>query len=413
MSLSSSIPVTAVCGPGRSWHRVAKRWLPGLRRAGPSAPLDERYSVIAPPRIECGFPTGQLLNKRQVSEHAARESAGANDNRSNRLCGEGVCVNIHANGLLRERTWQAADWPAADVLAAKQRAGVSIAVVLPALNEADTVGTIVDTVRSELMSNSGQPGLVDDLVVIDSASQDATAQVARTAGARVIARHEILPDVPVVTGKGDAMWRALAVVDADIIVFCDADLRSFTPEYVTGLVGPLLVNDTLQLVKAVYERPLTDGELASPYGGGRVTELVARPLLNLGWPELVGVIQPLAGEYAARRSLLETLSFPVGYGVEFAILVDTAKQHGVDAIGQVDLGVRIHRHHGDDRLGRMSAEIMRTAWRRSAAGKTNNGPVRMGTSLTQFQATVDGFDPTEYEISELEHPPMSELTSTP
>ena len=162
------------------------------------------------------------------------------------------------------------------------------------------------------------------------------------------------------------MWRSLAATDGDVVVFVDADLQSFTPAYVTGLLGPLLTDDRVQLVKAVYERPLVEGSTVVTAGGGRVTELVARPLLNLLWPELAGVVQPLAGEYAARRSLLEQLPFPCGYGVELALLVDTLDLVGLDAIAQVDLGVRVHRHHDERRLGRMSAEILRTALDRLA-----------------------------------------------
>jgi glucosyl-3-phosphoglycerate synthase len=220
----------------------------------------------------------------------------------------------------------------------------------------------------------------------------------------------VLVDVPVVAGKGEAMWRSLAATTGDVVVFVDADLQSFTPTYVTGLLGPLLTDDSVSLVKAVYERPLVEGSSVVSAGGGRVTELVARPLLNLLWPQLAGVVQPLAGEYAARRSLLEQLPFPCGYGVELALLVDTLALLGPDAIAQVDLGVRVHRHHDERRLGRMAAEILRTALDR--AGRTGTVSLEsMGGTLTQFERGASGFTLRTHDVPALERPPVATLAS--
>lgn len=193
----------------------------------------------------------------------------------------------HVQTWLDERASTADDWRLPDLLARKDQ---SVAVVLPALNEAATVGQIVQTIRDELLGT-----LVDELVVLDSGSTDDTAAVAAAHGARVVALDSVFPGLPSLRGKGEAMWRALAATDADLVVFIDADLRSFTARYVTGLLGPLLTDPDVHLVKAVYERPLVDRDSVVAAGGGRVTELVARPLLNLYWPELAGVIQPLAG----------------------------------------------------------------------------------------------------------------------
>jgi glucosyl-3-phosphoglycerate synthase len=195
-------------------------------------------------------------------------------------------VTEHVEAWLADRTSTAADWPHDAVLAAKN---ARVAVVLPALNEAPTVGQIVGTLHDELLGN-----LVDDLVVLDSGSTDATAAVARAHGARVVALDEVFPELPPLRGKGEAMWRALAATDAQIVVYIDADLRSFSADYVRGLLGPLFADPGVALVKAVYERPLVQGDSVVPAGGGRVTELMARPLLNLYWPQLAGVIQPLA-----------------------------------------------------------------------------------------------------------------------
>jgi glucosyl-3-phosphoglycerate synthase len=204
------------------------------------------------------------------------------------------------------------------------------------------------------------------------------------------------------------MWRGVAATSGDLVVFIDADLRSFSTSYVVGLLGPLLTDPDTHLVKAVYERPLVGDQHVMPAGGGRVTELVARPLLNLHWPSLAGVIQPLAGEYAARRSLLEQLSFSCGYGVDFALLIDTARLLGVRSISQVDLGVRVHRHHDTARLGRMAAEILHTAWSRIPGG-TDAERMAVGAELSQFERDADGFHVTTHRLPELERSALATL----
>ncbi len=303
----------------------------------------------------------------------------------------------HVEAWLAQRTSTAGDWPHAAVMAAKN---ADVAVILPALNEAQTVGQIVNTLRTELLGS-----LVDDLVVLDSGSTDATAAVAKEHGARVVALDEVFPALPPLRGKGEAMWRALAATSAEVVVFIDADLRSFSADYVRGLLGPLFADPQVALVKAVYERPLVQGESVVPAGGGRVTELVARPLLNLYWPQLAGVIQPLAGEYAARRSLLERLPFPVGYGMEFAMLVDTAELLGVDAIAQVDLGVRLHRHQDERRLGLMAAQIMQAALRR--LDPQLHASRGVGQAMAQFGRVGTDFVGTWHSIVDVERPPLA------
>ncbi len=311
-------------------------------------------------------------------------------------------MDARARSLLVGRTSAATDWPLAALLAAK--AASTVSVILPAFNEEATVGAIVRTIRRELV-DIPHP-LVDELVVLDSGSTDKTGPVAAAAGARVVHRDDVFPQIPAINGKGEAMWRALADTTGDLVVFVDSDLRSFTANYVMGLLGPLLSDPTIQLVKAVYERPLVEGTEITPAGGGRVTELVARPLLNLYWPELAGVIQPLAGEYAARRSLLERLPFPCGYGIEFALLVDTLALVGLDAIAQVDLGVRIHRHHDEQRLGRMSAEIILTAMNRLGHDRPYSCGGEIGPSIAQFDRTPDGYVVTSHDVAGLERPPL-------
>ncbi|MGW7240759.1 glucosyl-3-phosphoglycerate synthase [Streptomyces sp. NPDC054804] len=297
---------------------------------------------------------------------------------------------------LATRSWSMNDRPLHRILAAKQRTGQSVSVVLPALNEEATVGDIVAIIRHDLMR---QAPLVDELVVVDSGSTDRTAAVAAAAGARVVHRDTILPRIPAVPGKGEVLWRSLLVTTGDIVCFIDADLRDFSSDFVTGIVGPLLTDPDVDLVKAMYDRPLA----GSAGQGGRVTELMARPLLNMHWPQLAGFVQPLGGEYAARRSLLEQLPFPVGYGVELGMLVDALHLVGLDALAQVDVGVRKHRHQDGQALGRMSAAIYRTAQLRLARGHL------IRPSLTQFERGEDGFEPRTYSVDTEERPPMAEI----
>ncbi|AQA12524.1 glucosyl-3-phosphoglycerate synthase [Streptomyces solisilvae] len=298
---------------------------------------------------------------------------------------------------LERRSWSADDRPLDRLLAAKRTSATTVSVVLPALNEEATVGEIAGTIRRELMGEAVP--LVDELVVLDSGSTDRTAEVAAAAGATVVPRDSLLPRLPAVPGKGEVLWRSLLATSGDIVCFIDADLREFNARFVSGIVGPLLTDPTLQLVKGMYDRPL--GELAGQ--GGRVTELVARPLLNLHWPQLAGFVQPLGGEYAARRSLLERLPFPVGYGVELGLLVDALHTVGLDALGQVDIGVRKHRHQDGLALGRMAAAIYRTAQLRLARGHL------VRPRLTQFDRGESGFEPRTTAVDTEERPPMIEI----
>lgn len=297
---------------------------------------------------------------------------------------------------LSTRSWSVTDRPLHKIMAAKRATGQTVSVVLPALNEEATVGEIVAIIRHDLMQ---QVPLVDEIVVVDSGSTDRTSQVAAAAGARVVHRDEILPRIPTVPGKGEVLWRSLLVTTGDIVCFVDADLKEFSSDFVSGIVGPLLTDPGVDLVKAMYDRPL--GSAAGQ--GGRVTELMARPLLNMHWPQLAGFVQPLGGEYAARRSLLEQLPFPVGYGVELGMLVDALHLVGLDALAQVDVGVRKHRHQDGQALGRMSAAIYRTAQLRLARGHLIR-PV-----LTQFERGDDGFEPRTYSVDMEERPPMVEI----
>jgi glucosyl-3-phosphoglycerate synthase len=299
---------------------------------------------------------------------------------------------------LRRRTYTATSWTAADLAAAKRAQGSTVSVVLPALDEEATVGAIVRAVRAGLVDHDP---LVDEVVVVDSGSSDRTAAVAAAAGARVVDTGTVLPAHGRVPGKGEALWKALHATSGDLVVFVDADLVGFDPQYVVGLLGPLLTDPAIGYVKALYDRPLTTTEGIVPSGGGRVTELVARPLLNAFWPELAGFVQPLSGEYAGRRELLERVPFVSGYGVEFGLLVDLAGLAGVDALAQVDLGTRRHAHQSDAALGRMAGQILQTAMtRRPGAGDP-------AAQLLQFLRTADGIEAVSWDVAVSERPPMA------
>ncbi len=264
------------------------------------------------------------------------------------------------------RTSHWRDWPADRLLAAKDRRGVTISVIIPARNEARTVAGVVGAIARSLVTRLP---LVDELVVMDSDSTDGTGDVAAAAGAKVYRTSEVLPETGSFAGKGEALWKSLHVTTGDLAVFVDADLTSWGPHFVTGLVGPLLTDDQVQLVKGFYTRVRTESDGSTSTEGGRVTELVARPLISLWWPDLAGVVQPLAGEWAARRGLMESLPIPVGYGVELATLMDTVSRHGLDAVAQVDLGSRAHRHQANHDLALMAAELLVVAERRRAGGR--------------------------------------------
>jgi glucosyl-3-phosphoglycerate synthase len=249
------------------------------------------------------------------------------------------------------------------LLEAKRSLGYAISVCLPARNEAPTIGGIVAKVREHLVSSvpGNGDGLVDEIVVLDDGSTDATAAVARAAGATVVAECGVLPEAGPGSGKGNALWKSLHACRGDLVCWLDADLRNFDADTVPKLVEPLLADAGTVLVKASYVRSFE----GAPTGGGRVTELVARPLVSLLFPKLADIVQPLGGEYAARRDALEVLPFVEGWGVELGLLIDVVERFGRDAVAQVDLGTREHRNRPVDELAAQSLAIIATALRRA------------------------------------------------
>jgi len=281
--------------------------------------------------------------------------------------------------------------PDADDLAAhKRRLGVRVSVCLPARDEEATIGPIVATVRRELMERAG---LVDEVLVLDDGSTDTTAEQARLAGGQVHAVAEVLPELTVGEGKGNALWKSLYAAEGDLVCFLDADLRTFGPHFVTRLLEPLLTDRTVGFVKGYYQRPLG----GAPTGGGRVNELVARPLLCALFPELASVRQPLGGEYAGRRELFEVVPFVEGWGVELGLLIDLADRFGVDAIAQRDLGVREHRNRSLDELAPQAMAVLLTGLRRAGVA-----PVDVSSALARFERAEPDFVPVPVR----ECPPM-------
>ena len=311
-------------------------------------------------------------------------------------------MDARAQEWFLTRTSQGTSW-CRETLAI-EKGSLRIGVVLPARNESSTVGAIVERIRRELVE---QVALIDEIVVVDSGSIDATAQIAAAAGARVVTQSRVLPHLGDVPGKGEALWKSLYATRCDVLVFIDADLREFDAQVVVGLLGPIITNPHIGFVKAIYDRPLSTTDCVLPAGGGRVTELVARPLLNLYWPELAGFIQPLVGEYAARRELLEQISFASGYGVEIAMLIDLLELAGLDAMAQVDMGRRVHRNQSDEALGRMASQVILAVLSRLEAHGKAVLVESPATVLTQFHRLDGLYSPSVHDVSVTERVPMN------
>ncbi|WP_026533067.1 glucosyl-3-phosphoglycerate synthase [Arthrobacter sp. H41] len=301
------------------------------------------------------------------------------------------------------KTYDGFQWSAAQLV--HRKGSERISVVLPARNESATIGPIVSALRSELME---AVPLLDEIVVIDSSSSDDTSAIAAASGATVAHQEDILLGLGNIPGKGEALWKSLVVATGDIVVFIDADLEEFDPQFAVGLLGPLLADPEIHFVKSCYDRPLNDGCQVMPAGGGRVTELVARPLLNMFWPQLAGIVQPLAGEYAARRRLLEQIPFVSCYGVEIGMLIDVLAAVGLDGMAQVDLGERRHRNSSDAALARMATQVQLTVQSRLVRpGLVPPEPAK--ADLTQFLRGGGEFIPETTTIEIAERPPMASV----
>ena len=288
----------------------------------------------------------------------------------------------------------------------KEQQGLTISLCIPTLNEERTIGKEVIIFRSALMTRYP---LLDEIAIIDSGSTDRTLEVASSFGADVYRAADILPEVGEKKGKGENLWKGIYQLKGDVIIYVDADIKNIDARFAYGLVGPLLQHPEIQYVKAFYDRPLAFSQGVRPSGGGRVTEILVRPLFSLFFPELTALIQPLSGEYAVRRSVLERLAFPIGYGVETSHLIDVYHRWGMDAFGQTDLDQRIHRNQSTADLGRMSFGILHAFLSRiESLGMAERLP-ELNHIYRHFQARDLSYEQLEREIREEERPPMIDL----
>lgn len=289
------------------------------------------------------------------------------------------------------------------LVALKEKHGLTISVGLPALNEEKTIGTVIKRVKSALME---RVPLIDQMVVIDSMSEDRTVEIATELGVPVHRHPEILPELGTYRGKGEALWKSLHVLDGDIVCWIDTDISNIQPRFVYGLLGPLLAEPKIQYVKGFYQRPIKQGTKLQAEGGGRVTELMARPLINLFFPELSGMIQPLSGEYAGRRDLLEKLPFFTGYAVEIGLLIDILDQAGLPALGQVDLERRIHRNQPLPNLSQMAFVILQAAIHKLEDRHRLELLTEVGRGMKLINTGKENFNLEVHEIGDEVRPPM-------
>ena len=307
----------------------------------------------------------------------------------------------------KERTYHHQDF--ADIgrlVEMKQRQGLKISVCLPTLNTAGTVGEILRVFRGELMER--RP-LIDQLCIIDSRSTDGTLDIAAREGAQIFFDDEILPDMEPAAGKGEALWKSLFVLEGDIIAWVDSDIENIHPRFAYGIIGPLLADQEIGYVKAFYERPLKDGDALRPSGGGRVTELTVRPMLNLFYPDLTGLIQPLSGEYAGRKSVLDNVPFFTRYGVETGLVIDIYRRFGLWALAQTDLEVRVHDNQTIDALSKMSFGILQAILKRLEGEGMIALKTEPETVYNVINRETGGYVKDQLQINVVERPPMSSI----
>ncbi len=361
-------------------------------------PLDSNASLgPVADRVLRENPAGVIVVKscRPMPAEPVTESAGQ------------MAISILVDEWFAENTYHADEF--ADLkhlLALKRKQGITISLALPALNEEETVGNVVGTLKATLVD---QVPLLDEIVLLDSDSTDRTREIAREMGIPVHIHQQTLPQYGARHGKGEALWKSLYVTCGDIILWIDTDIVNIHPRFVYGLIGPLLVSPRIQFVKGFYRRPLKIGDKIQAGGGGRVTELTARPLLNLFYPELSGVIQPLSGEYGGRRKVLEQLPFFSGYGVEIGLLIDVLEKFGLSAIAQVDLQERIHHNQPLDALSKMSFAIIQAVIRKLEQRYGQAILEDVNTTMKLIRYVEERFFLEVEEITEQERPPMIEL----
>lgn len=327
-------------------------------------------------------------------------------NMDSELVGQ-TAISVLVDKWFAENTYNAREFEnLKELLALKQKQKVTVSLALPALNEEDTVGKVITTAKRELMD---RVQLLDEIVLIDSNSKDRTREIAKKHGIPVYIHQDELPRYGARTGKGEALWKSLYVTKGDIILWIDTDIVNIHPRFIYGILGPLLLRPDIVFVKGYYRRPITVNGKSQSSGGGRVTELTARPLLNLFYPELSGVIQPLSGEYGGRRSALEHMPFSSGYGVETGLLIDIFEKYGLNSIGQVDLLERVHHNQQLESLSKMSFAIIQTVVRRLERRYGRNILEDVNKSMKLIRYDQDTLYLDVNEIAELERPAMVEV----
>ena len=316
-------------------------------------------------------------------------------------------ISILVDKWFAENTFHADEFKQLDeLLSLKREQGVTISLALPALNEEETVGNVITTIKDELMT---RVPLLDEMVLIDSDSTDRTREIAEGLGIPVHIHQKILPNFGARGGKGEALWKSLYCTHGDILIWIDTDIVNIHPRFVYGLIAPLLLREEIQFVKGFYRRPLKVGSKMQAGGGGRVTELTARPLLNLFYPELSGIIQPLSGEYGGRRKALEQLPFFSGYGVEIGLLIDVFEKFGISAIAQVDLQERVHHNQSLEALSKMSFAIIQAVIRKLEKRYDQSFLDDVNKTMKLIRYERERFFLDVDEIAEGERQPMLEV----
>jgi glycosyltransferase involved in cell wall biosynthesis len=347
-----------------------------------------------------------LLNQENVGVIAVKTRRPMKEPVESEVVGQ-TAISVLVDKWFAENTYHADEYADLDyLLHLKKKQNITIGLALPSLNEEETVGNVIQTLKKPFMDDMP---LLDELVLIDSNSDDHTREIARSLGIPIFIHQQTLPQWGSRDGNGEALWKSLYVTHSDLILWIDTDIVNIHPRFVYGLLGPLLVRQDIQFVKGFYRRPLKVGDKVQAGGGGRVTELTARPLLNLFYPELSGVIQPLSGEYGGRRSALERLPFFSGYGVEIGLLIDMLDHFSLRAIAQVDLQERIHQNQDLSALSKMSFAIIQAVFRKLERryGRTILEELNRTMKLIRYDAGRLFLE--VQEIAELDRPPMIEL----
>jgi glucosyl-3-phosphoglycerate synthase len=318
-----------------------------------------------------------------------------------------AAISVLVDKWFAENTFHADEFRDLDyLLNLKRDRGVTISLALPALNEEETVGNVIRNIKQALVLDAP---LLDEIVLIDSNSDDGTREIAEGLGVPVYVHQSVLPQYGSRRGKGEALWKSLYCTQGDIVIWLDTDIVNIHPRFAYGLIGPMLLRPDIQFIKGFYRRPLRVGDKTQAGGGGRVTELTARPLLNLFFPELSGVIQPLSGEYGGRRAALEQLRFFSGYGVEIGLLIDVLDTFGLNAIAQVDLKERIHHNQPLEALSKMSFAIIQAVIRKLETRYGRSILENVNKTMKLIRYEEERFMLDVEEIAERDRPPMIEL----